>query len=392
MGGVPERRAALRIEGANENNLRDLTVALPPGMTALVGVSGSGKSSLAFDTLYHEARRRYLETLSLGSPSLRMPPARVRAIHGLGPAVAVAQNVLNRNPNSTVATAAGLHPYLRVLFARFAERRCPDCGAVVTRAALEDQLAVLRRLVDDGDRPVDVVAPLVRASKAATPGCSRGSRAAGIAPPSRSTARGGPARRSTPTGRTRSRCGSRPSTVTTTPGRSGDPRRRRGPGRHPGRPASRTARPVPVAREPLPGLRPAVRDPRAGGLPSRGQPPIDTYRLDGLSLGDMLALDVAAATARARRPSPARRRGRDRRPGHPPARSARGRSASATCRSTVRRRPSRAARRSGSGSRSSWRTRSRTCSTSSTSRRSGWTPSQVLGDPRPARAAPRAGR
>src|SRR5918999_147700 len=138
--------ALIRIVGAGENNLRD----------------GSGKSSLAFDTLYVEARRRYFESLSLGSPWLRTRPARVRRIDGLGPAVAVAQNVLNRNPNSTVASAAGITPYLRVLFARFAERRCATCGTETVITSLEQQLAILRQLVS-GSRPsVDVIAPLVR--------------------------------------------------------------------------------------------------------------------------------------------------------------------------------------------------------------------------------------
>ena len=140
---MPGRVATIRIEGANENNLEDVTVDLSAGITAIVGVSGSGKSSLAFDTLYGEARRRYLETLALGSPWLRTRPARVRGITGLGPAVAIGQNVLNRNPRSTVATAAGIHPYLRVLFARFAERRCLDCGTETIVSSVERQLAVL---------------------------------------------------------------------------------------------------------------------------------------------------------------------------------------------------------------------------------------------------------
>jgi excinuclease ABC subunit A len=157
-----ERGDALRVEGASENNLRDVSVGLPRGLTAVVGVSGSGKSSLAFDTVYHEARRRFLETLSLGSPWLRMPPARVRSIRGLGPAVALAQNVLNRNPNSTVATASGIHPFLRVLYARFAERRCPDCGAETRTTSTEQQLAILRDLVGRAAGPVEVIAPIVR--------------------------------------------------------------------------------------------------------------------------------------------------------------------------------------------------------------------------------------
>ena len=159
-------RSRILIEGAEENNLRDVTLGLPSGLTAIVGVSGSGKSSLAFDTLYHEARRRFLETLSLGSPWLRMRPARVRAIRGLGPAVAVAQNVLNRNPNSTVASATGIHPFLRVLYARFADHRCPDCGAETRTTSTEGQVATLRALSAGADgESIEVLAPLVRGAE-----------------------------------------------------------------------------------------------------------------------------------------------------------------------------------------------------------------------------------
>jgi excinuclease ABC subunit A len=165
--GQPVAPVAIRIEGAAENNLRDIDVDLPRGLTAIVGVSGSGKSSLAFETLYHEARRRFLETMSLGSPWLRMRPARVRAITGLGPAVSLAQNVLNRNPNSTVASAAGIHPFLRLLYARFADRRCPDCGAETVISSTEHELSVLRQLATEAghDTPVEVVAPIVRRSE-----------------------------------------------------------------------------------------------------------------------------------------------------------------------------------------------------------------------------------
>jgi excinuclease ABC subunit A len=114
----------ISIQGAREHNLKDIDVEINEGLTVVTGVSGSGKTSLVFDTLYHEARRRFLEIYSLGSSGLRLSPAEVDAISGLGPAMAVAQNLLNRNPNSTLATASGLHPFLRLLYANFGERRC----------------------------------------------------------------------------------------------------------------------------------------------------------------------------------------------------------------------------------------------------------------------------
>jgi excinuclease ABC subunit A len=123
----------IRIKGATEHNLRGIDIDIPDGLTAVTGVSGSGKSSLVFDTLYHEARRRFLDIFTLQSSSLRLNPAQVESIDGLLPAVAVAQNVLNRNPASTVATASGIHPFIRLLFAAFGTRACAKCGEPVLR-------------------------------------------------------------------------------------------------------------------------------------------------------------------------------------------------------------------------------------------------------------------
>lgn len=94
----------LRVFGAAEHNLRDVDVIFGPGLTVVVGVSGSGKWSLAFDIVYAEARRRFMASLALGRAGARVPAAQVRRLEGLGPAVAVAQNGLDLNPASTVAT------------------------------------------------------------------------------------------------------------------------------------------------------------------------------------------------------------------------------------------------------------------------------------------------
>ena len=129
-------------------------------MTVITGVSGSGKTSLAFDTLYHEARRRFLDIFTLGAAGPRLSPAAVDEITGLGPAIAVGQNLLNRNPSSTLATASGLHPFLRLLYANFGDRHCPRCRA--TLAVLADDEIIERIVALAQQEPITVAAPLVR--------------------------------------------------------------------------------------------------------------------------------------------------------------------------------------------------------------------------------------
>ena len=105
----------IQIKGAREHNLKDVDVEFEDGLTVVTGVSGSGKSSLVFDTLYHEAQRRFLDVYLYGRGQ-KLAPASVKSINGLGPAIAVGQNLLNRNPASILATASGLHPFFRLLF------------------------------------------------------------------------------------------------------------------------------------------------------------------------------------------------------------------------------------------------------------------------------------
>ena len=107
-------RLNIKVKGAQENNLANIDIEFKDGLTCVTGISGSGKSSLIFSTLYHEARRRFLDIFARGSTSTRLAPAKVQEITGIGPTIAIEQNILNRNPNSTLATASGLHPFLRV--------------------------------------------------------------------------------------------------------------------------------------------------------------------------------------------------------------------------------------------------------------------------------------
>lgn len=122
----------IKIRGAQEHNLKDIDVDIKDGLTVVTGVSGSGKTSLIFDTLFKEARRRFLEAFSVNRDEINLSPAKVKSINGLGPMIALGQNFLNRNPNSTLASATGLIPLFKILFARFGERKCHVCGSRIS--------------------------------------------------------------------------------------------------------------------------------------------------------------------------------------------------------------------------------------------------------------------
>ena len=124
-------RQPITIRGARQHNLRSVTVRIPRGkLVVITGLSGSGKSSIAFDTLYAEGQRRYVESLSVHARHYleKMPKPDVDAIEGLSPAVSVEQKAPSKNPRSTVGTSTEVHDFLRVLFARAGRPHCPECG------------------------------------------------------------------------------------------------------------------------------------------------------------------------------------------------------------------------------------------------------------------------
>src|SRR5216684_3261094 len=124
----------ISIRNARQHNLKGLDLDLPRGaMTVVTGVSGSGKSSLAFDTLYAEGQRRYVESVSTYARQFldRMPRPDVDAIHGLTPAVAIQQANRARSARSTVGTSTEISDYLRLFFARVGKTHCPRCGRVI---------------------------------------------------------------------------------------------------------------------------------------------------------------------------------------------------------------------------------------------------------------------
>src|SRR5882672_6562738 len=129
------------IRGAREHNLQNLTLRLPrQSLIVVTGVSGSGKSSLAFDTLYAEGQRRYVESLSAYARQFlgQMEKPDVDAIDGLSPAIAIEQRGAGANPRSTVATVTEIYDYLRLLFSRVGIQHCPSCGAVMERQSVQE--------------------------------------------------------------------------------------------------------------------------------------------------------------------------------------------------------------------------------------------------------------
>lgn len=154
------------IKGANEHNLKNISLEIPRDqMVVLTGISGSGKSSVAFDTIYAEGQRRYMESLSSYARQFlgRMEKPDVEYIEGLSPAISIDQKTTNKNPRSTVGTVTEIHDYLRLLYARIGRPHCPICGKEISSQSV-DQIVDALMLMGEGTR-VTVLAPVVRARK-----------------------------------------------------------------------------------------------------------------------------------------------------------------------------------------------------------------------------------
>ena len=156
----------LIVKGARQHNLKNITVEIPRNkMVVITGLSGSGKSSLAFDTIYAEGQRRYVESLSAYARQFlgQMDKPDVDYIEGLSPAISIDQKTTSRNPRSTVGTVTEIYDYLRLLFARAGEPHCPQCGKLIEQQSV--QQIVDRVLELEAGTRFMVMAPLVRGRK-----------------------------------------------------------------------------------------------------------------------------------------------------------------------------------------------------------------------------------
>src|ERR1700721_900466 len=156
----------ITVRGARQHNLRNVSVSIPRNtLTVVTGLSGSGKSSLAFDTIYAEGQRRYVETLSAYARQFldQMERPDVDAIDGLSPAISIEQKTTSRSPRSTVGTITEIYDYLRLLYASVGQPHCPNCHRPITRQSAE-QIVERIAALSPGER-ITVYAPIVRGRK-----------------------------------------------------------------------------------------------------------------------------------------------------------------------------------------------------------------------------------
>ena len=163
---MAEKKEFIRIRGARENNLKALNVNIPRNQfVVFTGLSGSGKSSLAFDTIYAEGQRRYMESLSSYARQFlgQMEKPNVDSIEGLPPAISIDQKSTNRNPRSTVGTVTEIYDYFRLLYARIGIPHCPKCGKVISRQSVDQMVDQIMALPER--TKIQLLAPVVRGRK-----------------------------------------------------------------------------------------------------------------------------------------------------------------------------------------------------------------------------------
>ncbi len=159
-------REYIKIRGAAEHNLKNLDVDIPRNeLVVLTGLSGSGKSSLAFDTIYAEGQRRYMESLSSYARQFlgQMEKPNVEKIEGLSPAISIDQKSTNRNPRSTVGTVTEIYDYFRLLYARIGIPHCPNCGKEIRKQTVDQMVDQIMEL-PEGTK-IQLLAPVVRGRK-----------------------------------------------------------------------------------------------------------------------------------------------------------------------------------------------------------------------------------
>ena len=143
------KKEMIRIKGARENNLKNIDLEVPRNQfVVFTGLSGSGKSSLAFDTIYAEGQRRYMESLSSYARQFlgQMEKPDVDSIEGLSPAISIDQKSTNRNPRSTVGTVTEIYDYFRLLYARVGIPHCPKCGKPISKQTVDQMVDRLMQL------------------------------------------------------------------------------------------------------------------------------------------------------------------------------------------------------------------------------------------------------
>ena len=160
------KRDKIVIKGAREHNLKNIDVEIPRDkFVVITGISGSGKSSLAFDTIYAEGQRRYIESLSAYARQFlgQMEKPDIDYIDGLSPAISIDQKTTSRNPRSTVGTVTEIYDYMRLLYARIGTPHCYSCGREIAQQTV-DQMADKIMELEEGTR-IQLLAPIIRGKK-----------------------------------------------------------------------------------------------------------------------------------------------------------------------------------------------------------------------------------